>query len=246
MPKTLPELAALRLSGSQNLPIATTTNRDEARQVDSIEKYEILRAIGKGNFGKVLLGRRKKDGLNVAIKAIKKTLVIENDEFENIETEVEVFQIAQLEAHPFLVQPVSFFSDSVYFYFVMEYVGGGDLMFHIQKRKFTLEEARFYAAQVLLSLEYLHKHQIVYRDLKLDNIMMMADGYIKLTDYGLCKAGIDWKKQMSTFCGTPEFIAPEILSERSYTRAVDWWAFGVLVYELVLGQVISKCQLHII
>lgn len=162
---------------------------------------------------------------------------MENDDLENINVEHEVFRIASLEAHPFLVQLLAFFYDSSRFYFVMEYIGGGDLMFHIQKNKFSLNEARFFAAEVLLAIEYLHMHNVIYRDLKLDNILLTADGHAKLTDYGLCKLGMDWKAMTTTFCGTPEFIAPEILAESNYTRAIDWWAFGVLLYELVLGQV---------
>lgn len=235
MPTTLPELAMLRLANSAK-SLAGREQRAEPER-DAIANYEVLKTIGRGNFGKVLLARHTASGQCVAIKALKKALVVENDELDNIQTEHEVFRVAGLDAHPFLVQLHSYFSDTTHFYFVMEYVAGGDLMFHIQKRRFSADEARVYAAQVLLALEYLHQHDIVYRDLKLDNIMLTADGHVKLCDYGLCKLGMDWRASTSTFCGTPEFIAPEILAEKTYTRAVDWWAFGVLVYELVLGQV---------
>lgn len=242
MPTSLPELAALRLSGESRRPstVASPTTAESSQQAsphDSIKNYEGLKLLGRGNFGKVVLARHIPTDTLVAIKSIKKAVAMENNELENIEVELEIFRVAGLESHPFLVQLRSFFSDSTHFYFVMEYIVGGDLMFHIQKRKFTPDEARYFAAEVLLALEYLHKHNIIYRDLKLDNIMLSADGHVKLTDFGLCKPRMEWDSQTGTFCGTPEFIAPEILSEKSYTRAVDWWAFGVLLYELILGQV---------
>ncbi|KAJ1550208.1 Serine/threonine kinase, partial [Cladochytrium tenue] len=121
-------------------------------------------------------------------------------------------------------------------YFVQEYVSGGDLMWHIQRQQFSERRAKFYAAEVLLALEYFHRNNIVYRDLKLDNILLSLEGHIKLADYGLCKENMPHGTSTSTFCGTPEFMAPEILLERPYTHAVDWWAFGVLIYEMLLGQ----------
>ena len=109
-------------------------------------------------------------------------------------------------------------------------------MFHIQRKRFTNEQARFFAAEVLLALEYLHKRDIIYRDLKLDNILLTLEGHIKLADYGLCKGGMQINNTTATFCGTPEFMAPEILREQPYTRSVDWWAFGVLLFELLYAQ----------
>lgn len=109
-------------------------------------------------------------------------------------------------------------------------------MLHIQREPFTPRRAKFYAAEVLLALEYFHKQGIIYRDLKLDNIMLTLDGHIKVADYGLCKEEMWYGNTTSTFCGTPEFMAPEILLEQRYGRAVDWWAFGILIYEMLLGQ----------
>ena len=120
----------------------------------------------------------------------------------------------------------------------MEYVNGGDLMFQIQRaRRFDEARARFYAAEVILALMFLHRHFIVYRDLKLDNILLDAEGHCKLADFGMCKEGMFPGVTTSTFCGTPEFLAPEVLLEPSYTRAVDWWGLGVLIYEMLVGEV---------
>lgn len=238
MPTSLPELAALRLSGSAatcKAPKEDPALKEACK--GTIESFEILKVLGKGNFGKVLLARCKNTGQLLAIKAIKKSVAKDNDELGNIDIEREIFsKICGKEKHPYLTQLITYFEDAEYAYFVMEYIAGGDLMFHIQKRRFSEDEARFYAAEVLLALEYLHRHDVIYRDLKLDNIMLAADGHVKLTDFGLCKTDMPWDAMTGTFCGTPEFIAPEMLSEKTYTRAVDWWAFGVLLYELVSGQ----------
>ncbi len=119
----------------------------------------------------------------------------------------------------------------------MDYAPGGDLMLHIQESVFSEYRAAFYAGCVVLGLEFLHSKSIIYRDLKLDNLLMDTEGYVKLADFGLCKEGMGPDDKTSTFCGTPEFLAPEVLIEPSYTRAVDWWGLGVLIYEMLVGEV---------
>ncbi|GAA5998883.1 protein kinase C [Rhodotorula paludigena] len=201
-----------------------------------LDDFNFLAVLGKGNFGKVMLAEEKKSAQLYAIKVLKKEFIIENDEVESTKSEKRVFLTAARERHPFLLGLHSCFQTETRIYFVMEYVSGGDLMLHIQREQFTPRRAKFYAAEVLLALEYFHKNGIVYRDLKLDNILLTLDGHVKVADYGLCKEEMWFGKTTSTFCGTPEFMAPEIILEQRYGRAVDWWAFGVLIYEMLLGQ----------
>ncbi|TFK20607.1 AGC/PKC protein kinase [Coprinopsis marcescibilis] len=201
-----------------------------------LDDFNFLAVLGKGNFGKVMLAEEKKTNGLYAIKVLKKEFIIDNDEVESTRSEKRVFLTAAREQHPFLLGLHSCFQTETRIYFVMEYISGGDLMLHIQKKQFSLRQAKFYASEVLLALDYFHQNGIIYRDLKLDNILLTLDGHVKVADYGLCKEQMWYGQTTSTFCGTPEFMAPEILLEQRYGRAVDWWAFGVLTYEMLLGQ----------
>ncbi|KAA1478935.1 hypothetical protein DENSPDRAFT_845962 [Dentipellis sp. KUC8613] len=201
-----------------------------------LDDFNFLAVLGKGNFGKVMLAEEKRSNNLYAIKVLKKEFIIDNDEVESTRSEKRVFLAAARERHPFLLGLHSCFQTETRVYFVMEYVSGGDLMLHIQRKQFSLRQAKFYASEVLLALEYFHANGIIYRDLKLDNILLTLDGHVKVADYGLCKEEMWFGHTTSTFCGTPEFMAPEILLEQRYGRAVDWWAFGVLTYEMLLGQ----------
>lgn len=203
-----------------------------------IDDFELIRCIGKGNFGKVMLVKytatQDSHAHYYAIKILKKHCIVENEEYDSLMTEKRVFQLATQENHPFLVQLQAVFQDEFRVYFVMEFVNGGDLMYHIQSRPFSLTDCKFYAAQVLLALEYLHGKGILYRDLKLDNILLTSGGNVKLADYGLSKCEMSgFEAKTKTFCGTPEFMAPELLMDVPYGLAVDYWAFGVLLYQML-------------
>ncbi|KZV68810.1 hypothetical protein PENSPDRAFT_505499 [Peniophora sp. CONT] len=212
------------------------SQRKKPQRKVGLDDFNFLAVLGKGNFGKVMLAEEKSSSNLYAIKVLKKEFIIDNDEVESTRSEKRVFLAAARERHPFLLGLHSCFQTETRVYFVMEYVSGGDLMLHIQRKQFSLRQAKFYAAEVLLALEYFHAQGIIYRDLKLDNILLTLDGHVKVADYGLCKEEMWYGNTTSTFCGTPEFMAPEILLEQRYGRAVDWWAFGVLMYEMLLGQ----------
>uniref|UniRef100_A0A673W2H5 protein kinase C n=1 Tax=Salmo trutta TaxID=8032 RepID=A0A673W2H5_SALTR len=201
-----------------------------------LQDFKLIAVLGRGHFGKVLLSEYKRTGSVYAIKALKKGDIVARDEVDSLMCEKRIFETVNSSHHPFLVNLFACFQTPEHVCFVMEYTAGGDLMMHIHADVFTEPRAVFYAACVVLGLQFLHDHKIVYRDLKLDNLLLDTQGYVKIADFGLCKEGMGYGDRTSTFCGTPEFLAPEVLTDTSYTRAVDWWGLGVLVYEMLVGE----------
>lgn len=209
--------------------------------------------LGKGTYGKVILCREKATAKLYAIKILKKEVIIQKDEVAHTITESRVLQTTN---HPFLIVGfilnllfLSLLLNILFFHlqslkysfqtndrlcFVMQYVNGGELFFHLsRKRVFSEERTRFYGAEIISALGYLHSQSIIYRDLKLENLLLDKDGHIKIADFGLCKEDITYGRTTRTFCGTPEYLAPEVLEDNDYGRAVDWWGTGVVMYEMV-------------
>ncbi|KAI3650631.1 hypothetical protein MP228_004112 [Amoeboaphelidium protococcarum] len=236
--------AALSITTQQLAPLLPTVDGGEgillpgsAKPITRIsaEDFTFYKVLGKGNYGKVMLATYKDgDGRYFAVKIIKKSSLIDDEALDHILSENRVLQ--QL-SHPFLVKLYCSFQTADRLYFVMEYISGGELFFHIgREKRFSEERVRFYAGEIVLALQYLHSKGIVYRDLKLENILIDSEGHVKITDFGLVKEGIGYGDTTSTFCGTPEYLSPEILEDENYGKDVDWWALGVVLYELLCGR----------
>lgn len=206
-----------------------------SKRKDTIAKFddfEFLRVLGKGTFGKVYLAVNRSTRKIYAVKTIRKDVLIETDQVESTKLEKEILFSCK---HPFLVSMEFVFQSDLRLYFVMKFVRGGELYkYFLQKRRFPEHQVRFYGAQIAMAIGYLHGRGIAHRDLKLENILINENGYLKLIDFGLAKE-LQGNQQTTTFCGTPEYLAPEVVAQTGHNKNVDWWSLGILLYEMLIG-----------
>jgi protein-serine/threonine kinase len=217
-------------------PATPETRNGSARHSHNLtvlDDFILVRVIGKGSYGKVMLVRHKNDGTVYAMKMLRKDNVVKRNQVEHTKTERHVLETV---SHPFIVNLVYAFQTPKKLYFVLEYCQGGELFFHLSRAgRFSEQRCRFYSSEILLAIEYLHKLAIIYRDLKPENVLLDGDGHVKLTDFGLSKEGIMDNFSAKSMCGTPEYLAPEIIEKKGHGKAVDWYSLGALMYEMLTG-----------
>ncbi|KAI8381078.1 kinase-like domain-containing protein [Radiomyces spectabilis] len=210
--------------------IPRTVRRKRPHRKLHLDDFILKETLGTGSFGRVHLAQSKFNKKHYAIKALDKYDVVRLRQVEHTNNEPTILKEI---SHPFLVNLWDAFQDDTHLFMVMDYVPGGELFRILRKqKKFSESVAKFYAAEVILALEYLHSQNIIYRDLKPENILLDGKGHVKLTDFGFAKRvdDVTW-----TVCGTPDYLAPEIIRSKGYSKAVDWWSLGVLIYEMLVG-----------
>eukprot|EP01121_Diplochlamys_sp_Union-15-3_P009082 TRINITY_DN2450_c0_g2_i3.p1 TRINITY_DN2450_c0_g2~~TRINITY_DN2450_c0_g2_i3.p1 ORF type:complete len:421 (-),score=96.71 TRINITY_DN2450_c0_g2_i3:80-1342(-) len=200
----------------------------------SKDDFELLTVIGRGSFGKVMQVRKKGTNEIYALKVMRKDAIIQKKQVTHTKDEKAILQ--QI-AHPFIVKLHYAFQTKDKLYMVLDYINGGELFFHLKKEgKFNVDRVRLYAAEIASAMAHLHSLGIVYRDLKPENILLDKDGHVVITDFGLSKIiPKDSKEGTHTFCGTPEYLAPEVLCGQGHSHAVDWWSLGTLIFEMLTG-----------
>ncbi|KAF8138224.1 kinase-like domain-containing protein [Boletus edulis] len=220
---------------SGEMRVQITFEQFKTKRTLTPRDFEFLKLIGRGTFGKVFQVRKKDTKRIYAMKVLSKKEIIAKKEVAHTIGERKILQ-RSLES-PFLVGLKFGFQTDTDLYLVTDFKGGGELFWHLQKEtRFSEERARFYIAELVLALEHLHKYNIVYRDLKPENILLDATGHVALCDFGLSKADLRPDELTTTFCGTTEYLAPEVLlDEHGYSKLVDFWSLGVLLFEMCCG-----------
>jgi len=197
----------------------------------TVDEFSFIRTLGIGTFARVSLVEHKITGKRYAIKSMLKSDVLRLRQVDHVLNEKRI--LSQL-AHRNITQLAATFNDKTHIYLVLEYISGGELFYLLRKAvRFSDRTAAFYAANIVHALDHLHSHRIVYRDLKPENVLVAENGYLKLADFGFAK---EIGLRTHSICGTPEYIAPEIIQNKGHSLEVDWWALGILIYEMLTGK----------
>ncbi|KAI1752855.1 Pkinase-domain-containing protein [Xylaria castorea] len=211
-------------------PVYQSSEQRVTKGKYSLNDFDLLRTLGTGSFGRVHLVQSKHNQRFYAVKVLKKAQVVKMKQVEHTNDERRMLGEVK---HPFLITLWGTFQDARNLYMVMDFVEGGELFSLLRKSgRFPNPVAKFYAAEVTLALEYLHSRNIIYRDLKPENLLLDRHGHLKITDFGFAKRVPD---KTWTLCGTPDYLAPEVVSNKGYNKSVDWWSLGILIYEMLCG-----------
>ena len=195
-----------------------------------LSDYEIGETLGTGSFGRVRISKNRKTNEYVAMKIMKKVEILKSKQADHIANEIKILSMID---HPFVIKFEGFTQDDKYLYLALELINGGELFTYLRGvGRFPVDQARVYIAQIVSIFEYLHSKNIIYRDLKPENILIHKSGYLKLTDFGFAKIV---EGRTYALCGTPEYLAPEIILNKGHGKPVDWWTCGILLYEMIAG-----------
>jgi len=209
----------------ETVGISTTINTDS---------FNIRALVGTGAYGKVRQVIKKDSNQIFAMKTLKKKHLIDTNCVENTMAEKDILRKVR---HPFIVRLHYAFQTSSKLYLIMDFVNGGHLLHHLRREAmFSEKQARFYIAEVILAIEHLHSLNIIHRDLKPENVLLSADGHCVLTDFGFAKQDVTDPDSCQSFCGTLEYMAPEVIQKNRYGKAADWWSVGILLYDMLVGK----------